>query len=362
MKHENDRRFEREFSNEGITENLSTTCPGCEAGCSLEAPACSRGRAIASGEEFQEQQYPEMHGGRLAYDDRVPGELRPSADSGDMHEDRKANHLYNHHTKEKEEPIYDDRVPGMMKQTAAGLEQNRRPHHGPGHLHGPHHKGPDAPLPDDGSLSSLLFRASHSLGHPGVVHGASQDRILRFLSVRGKISQHTLQEHLDIQPGSLSELLSKMEDKGLLTRDADETDRRRILIHLSETGQREASTLSHAKEADCFAVLTEEEKETLRVLLQKIVNASGSKPDPFFDRSGRLTRLPSKRHPRFIALRRMSELFDFGHDYNEKEINEILRAGMAFDDIELVRRELVESGLLRRTADGSRYWRQEEAK
>lgn len=357
----NELEFEKELRDETGEKRNAGVCPGCEKACLIEEAQCGRGRAFAAGERIPPHRDHARPDDGLTYDDRVPGELKESAAAGRGH----GPHGEGETPPERERCFRrDEGGPRGPRHGGDGPDEEcRRPFRGEDRFHGPRHGEhafPHGPLQDDGSLTSLLFRAAHPLGRPGAMHGASQDRVLRLLSSRGVVSQRGLQEFLAVQPGSLSELLSKMEAKGLLIRETDAEDRRRTLLRLSTEGKKEAGALSQAEDERRFAVLTAEERETLRSLLQKLADAQRPKHDPFFDEDGKLMRLPGKRRPRFAALRQMAERFETGRDYTEKEVNEILLAGMAFGDAELVRRELIEAGFLLRTGDGSRYWRAEE--
>ena len=53
----------------------------------------------------------------------------------------------------------------------------------------------------------------------------------------------------------------------------------------------------------------------------------------------------------FLAAR-----FEAGHDYAEREVNDLLKRHHSFGDWALLRRELVESGRFRRDASIGRYW------
>ena len=103
--------------------------------------------------------------------------------------------------------------------------------------------------------------------------GASQELVLRILDRLGGMDQRELRGQLRIQPGSLSELLSKLEQKGLIARERTEADRRRVTVSLTEEG-RAALTPGDAAADDPFAALSGEEQETLRTLLEKILAAS----------------------------------------------------------------------------------------
>ena len=134
------------------------------------------------------------------------------------------------------------------------------------------------PMPRDDSLGALLFYAAHAFrpepprgggrGGPGM----GQRRVLRLLAETESISQQSLQEILAIRPGSLSELLGKLEHKGLIARTQDEADRRKNSLSLTDEGRRVLNGLD--EQADPFAFLTEEEKEMLKGLLKKIIEAN----------------------------------------------------------------------------------------
>ena len=133
------------------------------------------------------------------------------------------------------------------------------------------------PIEDDGSLTSLFMRCAHELRRPEG-QGASQGRVLRILARQDGLSQRALQEGLGIQPGSLSELVTKLEDKGLLTREQDGEDKRRVLLRLTDAGREAAGQAPSPAERDArFAALTEEERDTLRTLLDKLLG--GAKKD-----------------------------------------------------------------------------------
>lgn len=64
---------------------------------------------------------------------------------------------------------------------------------------------------------------------------------------------------------------------------------------------------------------------------------------------------PKKIKLRRMVLEKIVENFERNRQYTEKEVNEILKS--VYDDYILIRRSLIESGLLRRTDDGRQYWR-----
>lgn len=101
----------------------------------------------------------------------------------------------------------------------------------------------------------------------------SQKRILIVLLEKGKITQQKLTEHLGIQPGSASEVLSKLEKSGLIMRTESEIDRRTTDVTLTEEGRilaEEAHNQRKERHEEMFSCLSEEEKKILLQLLEKI--------------------------------------------------------------------------------------------
>jgi hypothetical protein len=81
----------------------------------------------------------------------------------------------------------------------------------------------------------------------------------------------------------------------------------------------------------------------------------------FLDDEGNIKQLPSKKDARLVVLSYLAEKFEVGRDYTEKEVNAIIDGWHTFGDYFLLRRELIDSGLMRRTRDGARYWKEEKA-
>lgn len=76
----------------------------------------------------------------------------------------------------------------------------------------------------------------------------------------------------------------------------------------------------------------------------------------FLDPEDRVKLWPKKKELRMEILSYLAEKFDSDTTYTEKQVNEILVRYHTFNDYFLLRRELIESGLLLRTRDGSAYW------
>lgn len=77
----------------------------------------------------------------------------------------------------------------------------------------------------------------------------------------------------------------------------------------------------------------------------------------FLSPEGKITRLPQKNSVRLAVLDYLAQKFEVERSYTEREVNSICEHWHTFGDYFLLRRELIDHGLLRRKADGSSYWR-----
>ena len=126
-------------------------------------------------------------------------------------------------------------------------------------------------------LSRHMHRLEHRIAHgslPGerrLHHG--QSHLLSLISRNNGASQGELGEAMDVRPSSMTEMLLKMEQAGLITRKQDESDQRVMRVFLTKEGQR-AAAQSHAAARDLttaiFDCLTTEEQTQMLTLIQKI--------------------------------------------------------------------------------------------
>ncbi len=102
-----------------------------------------------------------------------------------------------------------------------------------------------------------------------------QVRVLQILSDRGEVSQKEVQGILNIQSGSMSELVGKMEKTGLLERTRDSRDKRHYNLKITKKGMEEVQNLKKRnaeQEAVIFNALSEKEQEELSVMLNKLLS------------------------------------------------------------------------------------------
>ena len=95
-----------------------------------------------------------------------------------------------------------------------------------------------------------------------------QGRILTALRRMNSVSQKELGFILDIRPQSLGELLQKLENNGYISRKRSLTDKRALIVELTEQG--ETFQLQKPDYDELFIDLDFEEKKILKQAMEKI--------------------------------------------------------------------------------------------
>jgi len=75
------------------------------------------------------------------------------------------------------------------------------------------------------------------------------------------------------------------------------------------------------------------------------------------DEFDQIIRWPKKSSDKKMIIKWLAQKFSFKIQYSEKEINQIIHQHHTFNDIPLLRRELISQKYLDRTDHGSQYWR-----
>ena len=135
------------------------------------------------------------------------------------------------------------------------------------HPHGPHGHGPGE-RPYDGP-------GCHGHGPHGGhgKHRRGQARVLSILAMQDGMNQKDLAFLLGIRPQTLGEMLRKLEERGLVERKKSESDARAIEVTLTDEGRARAAEIAERRKlaaADLFAALSDEEKEQLSNILDKL--------------------------------------------------------------------------------------------
>lgn len=122
-------------------------------------------------------------------------------------------------------------------------------------------------------LLVIMEKCGHFLYHRrGGKRG--QGRILKLLLTHGSMTQTELQEYLGTKAGSISEIVMKLEGKGFIIREKDETDKRKFKLTLTEAGKQvvqENTSINREQESKLFDALTEQEQKELQQLLYKVL-------------------------------------------------------------------------------------------
>lgn len=115
-------------------------------------------------------------------------------------------------------------------------------------------------------LMSYFQENTSSLGYPN----RGQAKILSILKDQPTISQKDLIAQLDMKPQSASELIKKLENKGLILREKSTEDKRVFLIELTDLGKIESEKGSEF-EPIALNALTLEEKKQFNNILDKLI-------------------------------------------------------------------------------------------
>lgn len=115
-------------------------------------------------------------------------------------------------------------------------------------------------------------------GLVGTEYSLSEARVLYELEQQGVTEVTELRRRLDLDAGYASRLLSRLESRGVLTRERSETDARRQLIRLTEVGRSEQHSIEQltiAQVGELLGQLSEEDQHRLLSSMQAITNLVG---------------------------------------------------------------------------------------
>lgn len=169
---------------------------------------------------------------------------------------------------------------------------------------------------------------------------ANRLRILGLLAMES-LSVEQLAEMLKLKPSTVSHHLSKLADVNLVSAKASSYYN---IYQLEEKTLESMANQLLSKEA--LPAMAED--IDLDAYDRKVVS-NYSLPD------GRLKHIPAQRKKLEAVLKFISQSFEMDTIYTEKQVNEVLKR--FHDDTASLRRELVGTGLFKRSADGSEYHR-----
>lgn len=104
--------------------------------------------------------------------------------------------------------------------------------------------------------------------------------VLRYLSyVQNNVTAGLLTEQLHVVPGRMTDILNSLENKGLISRNRDEEDRRRVKVCITENGEIQAQKMrTHISQEyqGMFQILGKKDTEELIRLLKIVLAYPGS--------------------------------------------------------------------------------------
>ncbi|MES2120261.1 MAG: MarR family transcriptional regulator [Pseudomonadota bacterium] len=115
------------------------------------------------------------------------------------------------------------------------------------------------------ALRKAFGRRAAALGVTG-----AQWKVLFKLTVKPGLRQTELADMLDIEPITLSRIIDRLQEAGLVERQADPADRRAWRLHVTEKAKPVAAKLraiANEMSAEAFAGITQEDIETTRRVL-----------------------------------------------------------------------------------------------
>ena len=138
-------------------------------------------------------------------------------------------------------------------------------------------------MTDNTELTRVLLRVSHLLRHghgePELKMAPGQQRVLTVLSRHDSLSQRDLLEEMGLARATLSELLTRLEEKGLIERTRSKADRRVIIISLTKKGKAAAKKVAGIQSEiadEAFAPLSDAQKDDMKAMLDVVLQSWGN--------------------------------------------------------------------------------------
>ena len=259
-----------------MNDNKDQVCNLCHNHCSIENLLCDRGR------NYFNNYINEERSGVNMSDNHEENKEKHHHDNhfDNKHDNKNEDHHEDHHNDNHHEDHHHDN-----HHKDHHHEDHHEEHHNDHHMrhcHEENHNGEyerhcnhEMSIFDkkEDNLLTLLGKCGHFMHHKrGGKRG--QGKILTILAAHPGISQKELQEKLGIESGSMSEIVIKLEHKGLITRTKDETDKRMTNLLITELGlvlSKEVESRDTEEDNLLFGSLTEEEQEQLKALLKKML-------------------------------------------------------------------------------------------
>lgn len=180
-------------------------------------------------------------------------------------------------------------------------------------------------------------------------------RILELLTEQGEQRAQEIIAQLESSQGNVSRHLKQLVGAGFVReRRAGDANK---LYELNEAGLRRLFFLLRQLLSNQNAQSVSQQRQA-ELELQQVHSATSPLLHGLLDERGRITRWSSRLKDQQAMMEYVIDKFEVERGYSEKEVNDLLRQWYLDDDFVLLRRSMIDAGLLKRTKDGSRYWRE----
>jgi len=108
----------------------------------------------------------------------------------------------------------------------------------------------------------------------------TQAEVVSYLTERHETTMGELSDHISVSLSAMTGVVDRLVQKGLVSRDRDETDRRVVRVSLTPAGDQLAAEVGQAKKAHAIAVLgalDESDRERLLEIMAKLTENLPSK-------------------------------------------------------------------------------------
>ena len=131
------------------------------------------------------------------------------------------------------------------------------------------------------ALAPLLAQQRRTWAARCQAHGISivGFQVLALLEMHGALPMSRLAEELGVALPNATGIVNRMAERGLIERRSDSSDRRLVLVMLTEAGRRlieEMEAIRRARMARLFAELTETQQERLLACVRDLEHAADS--------------------------------------------------------------------------------------
>jgi len=142
-------------------------------------------------------------------------------------------------------------------------------------------RGPAA-APLAGTLRDAIMRLNRRMRQARPLGDLTLTQIsaLTSLGLAGALTPRELAEHERVQPPTMTKIIAKLEDRGLIQRTPHPTDGRQVVLHATEAGRAAVAEQRRAGDAwlaKALAELPPDDRETLRraaELLERIAKGN----------------------------------------------------------------------------------------